>query len=74
MESKKNINSNRDNLLLQIGKDLHQIIEFVQTNSEILENIEIESNRSGKQSKNEIKLGLKHENFIDLNECEDKKK
>ena len=73
MESKENINSNRNDLLLQIGKELHQIIGFIQTNSEILENIEMESNLKGKQRKNEIKLGLKHENFIDLDKYEDEK-
>lgn len=73
MESKHNVNSNDNNILLQVGKELHQLIQFIHTTSENLENIKKESARKGKQGKNEIKLGLKRENSIDLEEYEDEK-
>ena len=59
MECIKNINSNGNNIFQQIGIELHQIIKFIQANSENLENLEAESDRKRKRSKNDVKLGKK---------------
>ena len=71
MECIKNINSNGNNIFQQIGIELHQIIKFIQANSENLENLEAESDRKRKWSKNDVKLGKKRRNSIELDEHED---
>ena len=62
MESKENINSNRNDLLLQIGKELHQIIEFIYEDEKeinLKENIEYENKEMEKISLKNKKLKSK---------------
>ena len=58
MEILKNndkINSNNNNALLQVEKELKNIIDYIQTNIDYLVNIKIDSNKEDKKNENEKK-------------------
>ena len=49
------MNSNNNNALLQVEKELKNIIDYIQTNIDYLENINIDSNKEDKKNENEKK-------------------
>ena len=58
MEILKNnykMNSNNNNALLQVEKELKNIIDYIQTNIDYLVNIKIDSNKEDKKNENEKK-------------------
>ena len=57
-----------DDLLYQIYKELNQIIDYINTKFENIENREIDSDFENNQNNNEIKLGIKRKNSINLDE------
>ena len=57
-----------DDLLKQIFKELNQIIDYINTKFENIENREIDSDFENNQNNNEIKLGIKRKNSINLDE------
>ena len=82
-----NINSNSNDLLLQIEKELNQIIEYIQNNLMNIKNKKINLYENETQNKRKVKLGVKRKrlrklivneenkdkNVINLNENDEKK-
>ena len=64
---KININNNNNNLLIEITKELEQIIEFIQINLITNKNI----NLNEKQEKKNIKLGVKRKKLNKIVKNED---
>ena len=67
---RKSINSNKNDFLLEIGKELHQIIDDFQTNMMSHRHKEIEPNKEN-ESNIQINLGRKRKNSINLDEIKD---
>ena len=86
-DNKMNINSNSNDLLLQIEKELNQIIEYIQNNLMNIKNKKINFDENETQNKRKIILGVKRKrlrklivneenkdkNVINLNENDEKK-
>ena len=86
-KDKMNINSNSNDLLLQIEKELNQIIEYIQNNLMNIKNNDINFDENETQNKRKVKLGVKRKrlrklivneenkdkNVINLNENDEKK-
>jgi len=86
-KDKMNINSNSNDLLLQIEKELNQIIEYIQNNLMNIKNKKINFDENETQNKRKVKLGVKRKrlrklivneenkdkNVINLNENDEKK-
>ena len=82
-----NISSSSNDLLLQIEKELHQIIEYIQNNLMIIQNKNKTFDENETQNKRKVKLGVKRKrlrklieneknkdkNEINLNENDEKK-
>ena len=61
---RKSINSNKNDFLLENGKELHQIIDDIKTNIINDRHKEIEANKENERNK-KINLGRKRKNSID---------
>ena len=86
-KDKMNINSNSNDLLLQIEKELNQIIEYIQNNLMNIKNKKINFDENETQNKRKVKSGVKRKrlrklivneenkdkNVINLNENDEKK-
>ena len=72
-KDKMSINSSKNDLLLEIEKELHQIIEYIQNNLMNIKNKEINFDGKEKQNKKKVKLGIKRKRLRKLIENEDKK-
>ena len=86
-KDKMHINSSKNDLLLQIEKELNQIIEYIQNNLMNIKNKKINFDENETQNKRKIILGVKRKrlrklivneenkdkNVINLNENDEKK-
>ena len=72
-EDKKIINLINYDLLLEITKELNQIIEYIQNNLMNIQNKKIDFDEKETQNKKKIKLGIKRKRLRKLIENEDKK-
>ena len=71
LENNDKINPNNNDKLSQIGKELNNIIDYIQINIDNNENSEIDSKNEFKQNKNDTILGKKRKNSIYLIENEE---
>ena len=62
LKNKEKLNSNNNEILVEITKALHEIIEYIEIN---IINLQINDDKE-KQSKKKIKLGVKRKNSIKL--------
>ena len=63
LKNKDKINSNNNEILVEITKELHEIIEFIEINM-----LNLQSNDEKEEKNNKIiKLGVKRKNSIKLN-------
>ena len=67
-----NISSNSNDLLLQIEKELLQIIEYIQNNLMNIKNKDINFDEKKTQNKRKIKLGIKRKKLIENEEKKNK--
>ena len=65
-----NISSSSNDLLLQIEKELHQIIEYIQNNLMNIKNKDINLDEKETQNKRKVKLGIKRKRLRKLIENE----
>ena len=65
-----NISSSSNDLLLQIEKELHQIIEYIQNNLMNIKNKDINFDEKETQNKRKVKLGIKRKRLRKLIENE----
>ena len=63
-----NINSSKNDLLLQIEIELHQIINYIQNNLMNNKNKDINLDEKETQNKRIVKLGIKRKRIRKLNE------
>ena len=68
LKNNEKTNLYNDDLLYQIYKELNQIIDYINTKFENIENSEIDSDFENNHNNNEIKLGIKRKNSINLEE------
>ena len=68
-----NISSSSNDLLLQIEKELHQIIEYIQNNLMNIKNKDINFDEKETQNKRKVKLGIKRKRLRKLIENEENK-
>ena len=68
LKNNEKTNLYNDDLLYQIYKELNQIIDYINTKFENVENSEIDSDFENNHNNNEIKLGIKRKNSINLEE------
>ena len=72
-EDKKIINSINHDLLLEITKELNQIIEYIQNNLMNIKNKDINLDEKETQNKRKVKLGIKRKRLRKLIENEENK-
>ena len=65
-KNKGKLNSNNNEILVEITKELHEIIEYIEINIINLQN----NDEKKEQNKKKIKLGVKRKNSIKLNNNE----
>ena len=68
LKNNEKTNLYNDDLLKQIYIELNQIIDYININFENIENRDINSDFDNIQNNNEIKLGIKRNNSINLDE------
>ena len=64
LKNDKKINSNNNGILVNITKELHEIIEYIEINIINIQN----NNEKENENQKKIELGVKRKNSIKLND------